>query len=148
MVMSAATVRSAVRKALAKIGNTNSHALPPNANNHDAVLHELYVASEIEAYAKKRREEALKAVRNHVVDVNDGVDEIDRVEPGTEQILLNGNHYTLTVKKANPAKRLNAAMVGNRLQTELGLSTGEQLKFMDACSTVSKPATTIRSIGN
>lgn len=148
MTQTVAQIRSALRKALSKLGTTNSHALPSGGNNHDAVLHELYVASEIEAYGKKRREEALKAVRNHVIEVNNGVDEIERVDPGTEQALIHGVHYSLTVKRSNPSSRLDKTVLQNKLQTDLELDLGAALHFINDCSKTNKAATTIRAIGS
>lgn len=142
-------VRAALHKALAKLGYANSHMQPAEgSNNHDSLLHELFIASEGESYFKKRREAALDAVKRHLIEYNDGVDEIADAAPGTEQIMLRGGHYDLVVKKANPSSRLNKTKIENKLKVDYGLSMAEVLQFMAACSDESKPATTIKAISN
>jgi len=88
----------------------------------------------------KRRKVAIKAA----IDVA-GQSEVDDVEPGTEQAILEGEHYSLVIKKNNPAERIDRAKIGTALR-KLGFSMQQADKFMLDITTETKPATSVRAV--
>lgn len=137
---SIAKLRSAIHTALDRIGHRNSHACPPDGTNADPTLHELYVAHEGWSHFDKRRKAAIKACS-----VMAGEGEVDDVAPGTEQSILDATHYSLVVKKNNPAERIDKAKIGTELR-KLGFDEAAVVKFMAAISAETKAATSVRAV--
>ncbi len=139
-MLSTAQVRSAIHAALDRVGHRNSHACPGGKGNIDPYLHELFVAHEGWSHFDKRRKLAIKAS----IDVA-GQDEADKVAPGTEQSVLEGEYYSLVIKKNNPAVRIDKAKIGTALR-KLGFDEGQVVQFMTDISTETKPATSVRAV--
>ncbi len=139
-MLSITQVRSAIHAALDRVGHRNSHACPADGTNADPTLHELYVAHEGWAHFDKRRKAAIKASVDIV-----GEAERDAVAPGTEQSILDGKHYTLVVKKNNPAERIDRAKIGNALNKR-GFTEVEVMNFMEEIKAITKPATSVRAV--
>lgn len=137
---SIAQIRSAIHAALDRVGTRNSHACPANGTNADPALHELYAAHEGLSHFDKRRKVAIQACIAIV-----GEAERDAVAPGTEQSILEGNHYSLVIKKNNPAERIDRAKIGNALNKR-GFTEVEVISFMDEITTITKPATSVRAV--
>jgi len=133
-------LRASLHGALDRIGYRNSHACPDTTSNVDPTLHELFVSHEGLSHFDKRRKVAIKAA----IDVA-GQSEVDDVEPGTEQAILEGEHYSLVIKKNNPAERIDRAKIGTALR-KLGFSMQQADKFMLDITTETKPATSVRAV--
>ena len=94
------TVRDAVNKAFDRIGTSNGHALPQGADNYvEPMLHEFYVASELNSRARKRYDAAKKAL------IDSGEFDPATVQPGDQVQLLSSAHYALNLKVNNPTTR-------------------------------------------
>jgi len=135
-----AKMRSALHTALDRVGHRNAHACPVDGTNADPTLHELFVAHEGWAHFDKRRKAAINASVAIV-----GEAERDAVAPGTEQSILDGNHYSLVVKKNNPAERIDRTKIGNALHKR-GFTEVEVISFMQEITATTKPATSIRAV--
>jgi hypothetical protein len=134
--------RAAIHAALQRIGHHNGHACPAGASNNDPALHEYMVATEGEAYFKKRREQA----RDDLIKQCDGkaidnvVTNVTKTKVKQSAVLLSTSNYTLTLDVAAPSKRLDEAALRNKLQTEHGMSADDVAKLIDACKKPSAPA--------
>ena len=132
-------VRGSLHRALNKIGHRNAHACPPGGSNTDPLMHELFVAHEGWSHFAKRRQVATKMA------LDTATTSLDDVEPGTEQSVLEGTHYSLVVKKNNPAERIDKAKIGTELR-KLGFDEAAVIKFMAAITNTTKPATSVRAV--
>jgi len=103
-------------------------------------LHELFVAHEGWSHFDKRRKAAIQMSIDAA-----GQDEADGVLPGTEQSILDGTHYSLVVKKNNPAERIDKAKIGTSLR-KLGFDEAAVLQFMKEITITTKPATSVRAV--
>ncbi len=135
-----AKVRSAIHAALERIGHRNSHACPADGTNADSYLHELYTAHEGLSHFDKRRKVAIKTCVDIV-----GEAEVDAVAPGTEQSILEGDHYSLVIKKNNPAERIDKTKIGTVLRKR-GWDEAEVLGFIQEVSATTKAATSVRAV--
>lgn len=135
-----AKMRSALHTALERIGHRNSHVCPEGGTNADPTLHELFVAHEGWAHFDKRRKAAIK----ECIAVA-GEDECEGVAPGTEQSVLDGDIYSLVIKKNNAAERVDKTKIGTVLRKR-GWSEAEVLSFMREITATTKPATSVRAV--
>ncbi len=133
-------VRSSLHSALERIGHRNSHTCPVSKSNVDPVLHELFVSHEGLSHFDKRRKLAIAEAK-----LVAGQSEIDAVVPGTEQSVIDGEHYSLVIKRDQPAKRIDRAKISTELR-KLGFSEDKATAFMLAIVSESKPATSIRAV--
>lgn len=133
-------MRSSLHAALDRIGYRNSHVCPPSKSNVDPTLHELFVSHEMYSKGDKRRKAAIIAA----IEVA-GQSEVDDVAPGTEQSILDGEHYTLVIKKNNPAQRIDRAKISTALRKR-GFSEDEATKFILDITIETKPATSVRAV--
>lgn len=134
--------RAAIHAALQRIGNHNGHACPTGGSNNDPALHEYMVATEGEAYFKKRREQArdalLKQVDANVI--NDVVAGVIKTNIKNSVTLVTTSNYTLTLDVSAPSKRLDEAALRNKLQTVHGMKAEEVEKLIDSCKKASAPS--------
>src|SRR5882672_1133047 len=95
-----AKIRSAAATAFDKIGRQNGSA-PPQGDNTDPLLHEYYIARELQAMATKRADKA----KDRLLDDEEtglGVEAAAlKVKEGASGNLLTSQHYTLTLTHAN-----------------------------------------------
>lgn len=140
-------LRAKLRQALDRIGNHNGHAPPDTGSNADPALHELYVADEMLAYAKTRRDDALDKCM-HMAYSPDELDEIvTRVTKslrGEDLVALDGFAYQMTLSLSKPAKRLDQTALRNLLQTKHGMSAEQVSKLFDEASKYSSPAKRVK----
>jgi len=139
-VTTLAKMRSSLHSALERIGYRNSHVCPESKSNVDPTLHELFVSHEGLSHFDKRRKVAIKSA----VEVA-GQSEVDGVEPGTEQTVLDGECYSLVIKKNNPAERVDRAKIATALRKH-GFSEDQATKFMLDIIVETKPATSVRAV--
>lgn len=135
-----ARVRASLHKAFAKLGYANAHACPESKKNYEGILHELYVSHEGKSYFEKRHNVAKDAVVELV-----GQDVVDKVAEGTTQSVLEGDAYSLAIKKNAAAMRIDKAKIGVELRKE-GWDQKKVDKFMSKISVSSKPATSIMAV--
>jgi len=135
-----AKMRSSLHAALDKIGHRNAHACPSEKNNVDPYLHELFVSHEGWAHFDKRRKLAIKQAL-----LTAGDDGTDGVQPGTEATVLEGECYSLLVKKNNASERVDKTKIGNAL-AKRGFDELDVIKFMKEITTPTKPATSVRAV--
>lgn len=140
-------LRAKLRQSLDRIGNHNGHAAPDTKNNADPALHELYVADEMLAYAKVRREEALRTCMDMAYspeEIDEIVTRVTDLMRGEDLVALNGEAYQMTLSLSKPSKRLDQTALRNLLQTEHGM-TGEQVaNLFDKASKYAAPAKKVR----
>jgi hypothetical protein len=142
-------VRAKLHKALDAIGKSNGHACPETTSNHDADLHELYVASEASSYWTKRHDKAkAKAVILAGSDLTKAVDSVIKLQSGTSIIGAAGDLYTMTIDISKPAMRLDATALKSRLQLKHNMTSDEVEKLFDACSKQSAPAKKMKVSSN
>ena len=134
-----AGVRASLHRALDKIGHRNSHACPPAGANTDPLMHELFIAHESWSHFAKRRQVATKMV------LDTATTSLDDVEPGTERAVLEGTHYSLVVKKNNPAERIDKVKIGTALRKR-GFDEHAVLIFMEEITNTTKAATSVRAV--
>ena len=132
-------VRAALHRALDKIGRRNAHACPPGGSNTDPLMHDLFTSHESWSVFDKRRKEAIKSCLEVAT-----VKVVD-IEEGTEQVVLEGEHYTLVVKKNNASERVDRVKIGTELRKR-GFDEAETLQFMAAITNTTKPATSVRAV--
>ncbi len=137
---SVAKMRSALHTALERIGHRNSHACPSGDSNIDPLLHELFVAHEGWSHFDKRRKSAILEATMAA-----GQAEVDSVSPGTEQSVVEGEHYSLVIKKNNASERVDKTKINNALHRR-GFTEVEVVKFMSEITTATKPATSVRAV--
>lgn len=137
-------LRAKLRQALDRIGHHNGHACPDTQSNTDPLLHELYIAAEMAAYAKTRHDEAKKAALAVADGLDDAVQSVIDMDAGTSVTLVTGELYTMTADISKPAARLNQTALRNFLQVELGLDAATVDKAFAAATTKNAPAKKIK----
>ncbi len=135
-----AKLRSALHTALNRIGHRNSHACPSTTSNADPAMHELFAAHEGWAHFDKRRKAAIKACTEIAGDA-----ECEKVAPGTEQAVLDGDLYSLVIKKNNASMRVDKTLIGSALRKK-GFSEEEVARFLISIMVDTKPATSVRAV--
>ena len=93
------SIRDKVHAALTKLGHSNGTKLDDSASNTDALMHELYIASEIKAHGDKRHKMAKSALEES------GLFDPTTVSIGDTKQVVDGNNYALNLQVKNPVKR-------------------------------------------
>lgn len=138
----ASSYLSRLRQAFDRIGTTNGTTVPPTKRNTDSLAWELYRATELERYAKQRKDAAAKAC----IDAGLMFDHKENPLPaGTEQTIYDGEIVQITVKVNNAAPRFNssklkAEMIRNKISSEIAD------KVYQACLVDGSPAHTFRAV--
>jgi len=83
------------------------------------------------------------AIKEALLVAGDG--DADGVKPGTEATILEGESYSLLVKKNNASERVDKTKISNAL-FKRGFTEGDVLKFMAEITTPTKPATSVRAV--
>jgi hypothetical protein len=112
--MSLADVKIKVSTAFAKIGNVNGTAMPQNDDNRFSIAWEYLIAKALKSMAEKREEKAKEAAKS--AGLLDG-----DFEPGTTVTTYRNSAFNIIAKTANPASRIDAAVLNSELMKELGV---------------------------
>jgi len=133
-----AKLRSSLSNALEKIGTTNGHAYTGTSNTA-ALLHEYWVATEGEGYFKKRRDAALKSLKESGI--------IEKEPPaGSESIVVTSDYFDLSLKKSNPQQRIDKALFAKAL-IKLFRATPDKIEaFSEEVTKEGEPSRTYRAI--
>lgn len=143
-------LRAKLRASMDKIGKTNGHAMPQSSSNIDGQLHELYVASEAQAYWKTRHDKAKAAALEVAMPADELQEIVDRViknNAGESVIAAEGELYTMTIDMSKPADRLDAAALRSHLRIECGLTPEQLDAAWNAATKQSSPAKRIKVLG-
>ncbi len=133
-----AKLRTSLSNALEMIGHKNGHAYAGN-DNTGALLHEYFVATEGEGYFKKRRDVALKTLKESGL--------IEEEPPaGSESIVLSTKMFDLSLKKSNPSERFDKAALPKVL-IKVFKATAKQIETVQSeCVKEGEPSRTFRAI--
>ena len=133
-----AKLKSALGTALEKIGNTNGHAYPYQ-DNTGRMLHDYYVATEGEAFFKKKREAVLKQLKDSGILSNEP-------DAGSEAIVASTEMYDMSLKKSNPASRVDKALFAGALIKLFGAKPDKVEAFLSSVTKEGEPSRTYRAI--
>ncbi|NJL54619.1 hypothetical protein HC928_05050 [bacterium] len=127
-----AMIRSAVHRALVRIGKSNGHACPTTDPN-DELSHKLLVAQEGMRFFDNLKKEALEEIAEAYGD------RIVNVDPGTVGAVSYGNLYMLLLQVKHAAERLDTKKFITEL-TRLGVGKGTIEEARENATTKNKPA--------
>jgi hypothetical protein len=111
---SPALLRSAIHKALDKIGNVGETALSEAGSNIDPILHQGYVFAELKSATEKRYKDWLAVI---TTDTDLALaDKIAKVQAGQSATLLSGTRYSFNLKVNNPPEKFDKTKFVNELR--------------------------------
>jgi hypothetical protein len=130
--LSVAVSKSAIQRALLKIGKSNGHACPSD-HAMDKLLHELLVAQEGQKFFEEMKKSTLEQINSDFSTV------IKNIEPGTTGVVGMGSLYMLMLQVKNAASRLDTTKFITELR-KLGVEQELIEEARENATTKSKPA--------
>lgn len=131
-------LKSAIMKALGKIGTSNGTSPLPSRRNISPALHEFFVADTLRSAVNKRYDAAKEAVIEQA-----GID-IPNIEESSQHIAASNEHIDLLVKKAASSTTIDKTMLKNELTRRFGGDVANEI--IKAASKPRAGATTISPV--
>lgn len=131
--------------ALDKIGNTNGHASPASQDPAVPALHEYFVATHGEAYFKKRRDAAKKALDGVLSDqqkkkLTAAVTGVKQNEVADTCTLVETDPYVLSVDVKNGASFLDVQQLKVTLMREHKMDATKVEALIESCTNRRDPS--------
>lgn len=138
-------IRTKLFAALDKIGNANGHGVPESQDPAVPLLHEYYVATHGEAYFKKRREVAKKALENTLSpiakkELERAVTSVKETEMASSVTLTETEPYILSVDIKNGASFLDVAALKVTLMREYKMDATKVEALIESCTSRRNPS--------
>lgn len=133
------SVKQKLFAALEKIGNTNGHSCPENQDPAVASLHEYYVATDGEAYFKKRRENAKKKLEKDLSaplkkKLDKSVSDVKDSEVANTCTLIETEPYVLSVDIKNGATYLDVPKLKVALMRDYKMNATAVEALIEKCT--------------
>lgn len=109
-----------IATAFANIGTKNGTATPQNNDNRFAVAYEFFVAKKLKSLADAREKEAKAAAYD--AGLLDG-----KFRPTTTEVVYKSDGLSIIAKTANPAERIDKAVLRGKLVRELGEAKADEI---------------------
>lgn len=130
---------------LDKIGNTNGHSCPESQDPAVPLLHEYFIATDGEAYFKKRREVAKKKLEKELSaplkkKLDKHVADVKETEVADTCTLTETEHYVLSVDVKNGASYVDMADLKVMLMREHKMNATAVEALIEKCTKRREPS--------